>query len=172
VIFGDGAAAVAVEAAGGRSAMLGFRMETYGDGADLCRLEAGGARVRPNPDLDAFLAAASFRMDGPGVFKATARRFPRFLDRLMKGSGVSLADLAVIAPHQASAAALEHLRRSVQSSADKVIDIFADHGNQIAASMPSALHHAIASGRLQRGDLALLVGTAAGVSLAGAVIRY
>jgi 3-oxoacyl-[acyl-carrier-protein] synthase-3 len=172
VIFGDGAAAVAVEAAPGPSAMLGFRMETYGDGADLCRLEAGGTRVRPAPDIDAFLAAASFRMDGPGVFKATARRFPRFLERLMAGSGVSLADLAVIAPHQASAAALEHLRRSVQAAGDKVIDIFADHGNQIAASMPSALHHAITSGRLRRGDLALLVGSAAGVSLAGAVIRY
>ena len=72
----------------------------------------------------------------------------------------------------ASAAALEQLRRALRRSPDQVMDSFADHGNQIAASLPSALHAAISSGRLQRGDTALLVGTAAGLSLGGAVLRY
>jgi 3-oxoacyl-[acyl-carrier-protein] synthase-3 len=147
-------------------------METYGDGAELCRLEAGGTRVRPHDDLDAFLSHSRFRMDGPGVFMAAARRFPRFTQKLLKSAGVTADDIDLVVPHQASAAALEHLRRAFPTKADRVIDIFADHGNQIAASMPSALHHAIASGRLARGDTAFLIGTAAGVSLAGAVIRY
>ena len=172
VIFGDGAAAVAVEAADGDSAMLGYRLETYGDGAALCRLEAGGTRLRPQDGLDAFLAGARFRMDGPGVFKATARRFPEFAERLLGAAGVRTSDIDLIVPHQASAAALEHLRRALPGAGDRVVDIFSDHGNQIAASLPSALHAAIATGRLQRGDVALLVGTAAGVSLGGAVIRY
>lgn len=149
VIFGDGAAAVAVEAGDNGSAILGYRLETYGDGATLCQLEAGGTRLRPEADLDAFLAGGRFRMDGPGVFKATARRFPAFTAKLLETCGVAL-----------------------PGAGERVVDIFADHGNQIAASLPSALHAAIASGRLQRGDLALLVGTAAGVSLGGAVIRY
>jgi 3-oxoacyl-[acyl-carrier-protein] synthase-3 len=172
VIFGDGAAAVAVEADDSASAILGFRMETYGDGSELCRLEAGGTRLRPHDDLDAFLSNSRFRMDGPGVFMAAARRFPRFAVRLLKSAGVRAGDIDLVIPHQASAAALEHLRRAFPTEGDRVVDIFADHGNQIAASLPSALHHAIASGRLKRGDLALLIGTAAGVSLGGAVIRY
>ncbi len=172
VIFGDGAAAVAVERIEGPSALLGFRMETYGEGADLCRLEAGGTRLRPHDDLQAFMARSKFQMDGPGVFMATARRFPRFSARLMKAAGVSVDDIDLIIPHQASAAAIEHLRRALPTEGDRVVDIFADHGNQIAASLPSALHTAIASGRLRRGDRAFLVGTAAGISLGGAVIRY
>jgi len=172
VIFGDGAAAVAVEADESASAILGFRMETYGEGAELCRLEAGGTRLRPHDNLDAFLDSSRFRMDGPGVFMAAARRFPRFAARLLKSAGVRAADIDLVIPHQASAAALEHLRRAFPTEGDRVVDIFTNHGNQIAASMPSALHHAIASGRLARGDTAFLVGTAAGVSLAGAVIRY
>ena len=172
VIFGDGAAAVAVEAEESASAILGFRMETYGDGAELCRLEAGGTRLRPHDDLDAFLSRSRFRMDGPGVFMATARRFPRFAQKLMTAAGVTGDDIDLVVPHQASAAALEHLRRAFPTRGDRVVDIFADHGNQIAASMPSALHRAIADGRLKRGDTAFLIGTAAGVSLAGAVIRY
>jgi len=172
VIFGDGAAAVAVEAIAGPSGLLGYRLETYGDGAELCQLEAGGTRLRPHDDLSGFLARSRFRMDGPGVFKATARRFPAFLERLLEGCRLTLDDIDVVVPHQASAAALEHLRRSLSGAGERVVDIFADHGNQIAASMPSALCAAIADGRLKRGDKALLVGTAAGVSLGGAVIRY
>ena len=172
VIFGDGAAAIAVEAAPGASALLGYRLETYGDGAELCALEAGGTRLRPHDDLPGFLAHSRFRMDGPGVFLATARRFPRFRARLLEECRVSADEIDLIVPHQASAAALDHLRRAFPAAPDRVVDIFADHGNQIAASLPSALHAAIATGRLQRGDLALLVGTAAGVSLGGAVIRY
>jgi 3-oxoacyl-[acyl-carrier-protein] synthase-3 len=172
VIFGDGAAAVAIEAVPGESALLGCRLETYGDGAELCALEAGGTRLRPQDDLGDFLARAHFRMDGPGVFKATARRFPAFLDRLLEACGLVPEAINVVVPHQASAAALDHLRRAFPAASDKVVDIFADHGNQIAASLPSALHAAIASNRLRRGDLALLIGTAAGVSLGGAVLRY
>ena len=172
VIFGDGAAAVAVEATGGPSALLGFRLETYAEGADLCRLEAGGTRVRPDVDLDAFLSRARFQMDGPGVFKAAAKRFPTFMNSLMLDCGLDASAIDLVVPHQASAAALEHLRRALRRSPEQVMDIFADHGNQIAASLPSALHAAISSGRLQRGDTALLVGTAAGLSLGGAVLRY
>jgi 3-oxoacyl-[acyl-carrier-protein] synthase III len=172
VIFGDGAAAVAVEAVDDGSGLLGWRLETYGDGADLCRLEAGGARLRPHDDLAAFMAGAVFKMDGFGVFKATAKHFPRFLDRLLEEANVAPRDIDIVTPHQASAAALEHLRRALPAGVGPVIDIFADHGNQIAASMPTALHAAIASGQLQRGQTALLVGTAAGVSLGGAVLRY
>ena len=171
-IFGDGAAAVVVEASDGPSALLGYRLETYGDGADLCQLEAGGTRLRPHDDLDGFLARSRFRMDGPGVFKATARRFPGFLQRLLAACELTLDDIDLVVPHQASAAALEHLRRSLGAAGERVVDIFADHGNQIAASLPSALCAAIADGRLQRGQRVLLIGTAAGVSLGGAVIRY
>ena len=172
VIFGDGAAAFALEACDGPSALLGYRLETYGDDADLCRLEAGGTRLRPRDDLPAFLDGAVFRMDGPGVFRATASRFRSFLDRLLSDAGVREDEIDVVTPHQASAAALAYLRRAAPVLNERVVDIFADHGNQIAASLPSALHAAIASGRLTRGGVALLLGTAAGVSLGGAVVRY
>lgn len=172
VIFGDGAAAVALEAADDGSALLGWRLETYGDGADLCRLEAGGTRLRPHENIEAFMAGAVFKMDGPGVFKATARRFPNFLEKLLHEARLAPQDIDLVVPHQASAAALEHLRRSLPVGVGPVVDIFADHGNQIAASMPTALHTAIVTGQLRRGQTALLVGTAAGISLGGAALRY
>ena len=172
VIFGDGAAAVVLEAQPDSADWRAYRLETYGDDADACRLEAGGTRIRPHDDLPRFLAHATFRMDGRGVFRATARRFPGFLARLLAQAELGAGEIDLVIPHQASAAALEYLGRSLPQARKGIVNIFADHGNQIAASMPSALHAAIATGRLQRGDIALLIGSSAGISLGGAVLRY
>jgi 3-oxoacyl-[acyl-carrier-protein] synthase-3 len=171
VIFGDGAAAVAIEA-DGPNRLLACRLSTFGDGADLCRLEAGGTRLRPHDDLESFLAASKFRMDGPALFAATAKRFPRFLRDLLVEADVAPGDLDTIVPHQASAAALEHLKRAVPDGHARTIDIFRDHGNQIAAGMPHALHVARTRGLTGPGSHSLLIGTSAGVSLGGAVIRW
>lgn len=171
VLFGDGAAAVALEAEGPhvRVAQV-FR--TYGDGAELCRLEAGGTRLRPTDGMDRFLAHAKFRMDGPALFRATAHRFPGFLGELLDAASISVADLHCIIPHQASRTALEHLKRSFPDAADKTVDLFADVGNLIATSIPFALATAWREGRLRSGERGLIVGTSAGISLGGAVVRW
>ena len=113
-----------------------------------------------------------FRMDGRAAFRHSARHLPGFLARLMKEAGAETEDFACIVPHQASGAALEHGLARLGLPSEKVIRIFRDSGNQIATSIPSALHEAIVSGRLHRGQLALLIGTSAGISLGGMVLRY
>jgi 3-oxoacyl-[acyl-carrier-protein] synthase-3 len=170
VIFGDGAAAVAVEA-GGEGSLASLRFETYGEGADLCRLEAGGTRLRPHEDLPGFLAEARFRMDGPGVFRAVGKRLARTAAAAAEAAGLGLDQIDLVIPHQASAPGLALLGRML-GLADRTVDIFADTGNQIAASLPTALHAAAATGRLKRGDHCLLIGTSAGVSLGAAVLRW
>lgn len=171
VIFGDGASAFALEAKGPHQC-LSLRFETYGEGADLCRLEAGGTRLRPHEDLDGFLGRSRFRMDGPGTFRAAGRRFPPFLKALLKDAGIDRDDLTTIVPHQASAPALAHLKRMLPDGHARTVDIFAMHGNQIATSLPHALHAARQQGRLRTYEHALLIGTSAGISLGGAVLRW
>ncbi len=171
VIFGDGAAAFALSSDGPHE-RIAHSFKTFSDAADACRLEAGGTRLRPHVDLEDFLARSKFQMDGKAVFKATASRFPLFIDALLEHAGIHAEDLSVIVPHQASAAALEHLKRALPGGHGKTVDIFADHGNQIATSMPHALHVARKTGRCAPGTLGLLIGTSAGVSLGGAVVRW
>lgn len=171
VLFGDGGAAVALEA-GGPHRRLAHLFQTYGDGSDLCRLEAGGTRLRPEDGIDAFLSRAKFRMDGHEVFRATARRFPPFIAKLFRAAAVMPRDLDSIIPHQASRPALEHLKRSLPGAHNKTIDLFAHVGNLIATSIPFALSTARREGRLKSGDLSLLVGSSAGISLGGAVVRW
>ena len=173
-IFGDGAAAVCLERGEDPAGpgLLAARFETYGHAKDVAVLRAGGSRLRPQDGLDAFLAGAKFEMDAFAVFKAAARPLPILIDRVLADAGLDREGVDVIIPHQASRPGIEHLRRLFPSDPSRVVDIFADHGNQIAASLPSALHQAWGNGRLGSGKTALLLGTAAGISVGAMAFRF
>jgi 3-oxoacyl-[acyl-carrier-protein] synthase III len=172
-IFGDGAAAAVLGPADrSSSSLLASAFSTYSDGAHLCEIRAGGSRHHPSKSNGDYLALAQFRMDGPGVFRLVAGHIDHFVCALLRAAGVERRDVDLLVPHQASHLGMRHVTRRLGFSRDRVVDIYADHGNQVAASLPSALHSAIASGRLERGDTALLLGSGAGVSLGGLVLRY
>jgi 3-oxoacyl-[acyl-carrier-protein] synthase-3 len=119
-----------------------------------------------------YLTLAQFRMDGQAVFHLVARHLDEFVDALLRGAGLDRGDVTLLVPHQASHLGLRYLTRGLGFPRDRIVNIYADHGNQVAASLPSALHAAIRGGQLRRGDTALLLGSGAGVSLGGIVLRY
>jgi 3-oxoacyl-[acyl-carrier-protein] synthase-3 len=171
-MFGDGAAAAIVKAAErAGQGILALRMETYSEGAEACTLRAGGTGLSPHGDFQTFLDATWFEMDGPLAFRVSARYMPAFFDRLLHDAGVTLGDIDLVVPHQASAHALHLMRRRLGVPAAKLIDLLAERGNQVSASIPSMLDHALTSGRAKPGDLILLIGTAAGITLGGAIVR-
>ena len=64
------------------------------------------------------------------------------------------------------------MRKRLDFPPDRIIDVIGQYGNCIAASMPMALDHAAKAGRLKRGDKILMIGMGAGVSIAGAILRW
>ena len=173
-IFGDGAAAAVLgtSEAGGSSRLLAAELKTLSEGADLCHILAGGSRHHPTRIDQPFDGLARFRMDGKGVFRLAAQHLPGFVDRLLARAGLTCDQLDWIVPHQASHLAMIHLTKRLGFAKDKVINIFAEYGNQVAASLPTALDIAIRDGRIQRGQTVLLLGTGAGLSLGGVVLEY
>lgn len=172
-LFGDGAAAVVLgrATAADEAAVLGFSFETHSYGADLCRIVAGGTRynvVTPPPNPEDYF----FRMDGPGVYRLASGVFPAFLDRLFRETGCAREAIDCVIPHQASYLGLRFLTQRLGLDPARVVQILPTHGNQVSASLPSTLHAAISSGRLGRGQLGLLLGTGAGISLGAALLRY
>ncbi|MDP3802396.1 3-oxoacyl-[acyl-carrier-protein] synthase III C-terminal domain-containing protein [Brevundimonas sp.] len=172
-IFGDGAAAVCLEAGTDPDGpgLLARGFETYGEGKDLATLRSGGTRIRVEHGLEALTEGARFHMDAFGIFKAAARALPALIDRVLGEAGLTRETVDVIVGHQASAPGLEHVRRLMGGDPARVIDIFATHGNQIAASLPTVLAEARVRGLLAPGRTVLLLGTAAGVSAAAMVLR-
>lgn len=173
-IFGDGAAAVCIEARADDEgpALISRRFETYGEGKDLAVLRSGGTRIRATDGYEALLEGARFRMDAFGVFKAAAKVLPRMIDGVLEEAGLTRETVDLVICHQASRPGVEHVRRLMGGDPERVIDIFSDRGNQIAASLPSGLVEAQSLGRVKPGTTVLLLGTAAGISAAAMVLRF
>lgn len=168
LIFGDGAACAIVERGDGTSGILASLVETYPEGSELCEIRAGGTRRNPRAGMSNsdFL----FHMQGKKLFRQASALIEDYLDRLLAASGLTLAQIATVVPHQASHLSLEHMRKRLHVSAEVLVDIYRYHGNQVAASIPTALHAAVTSGRFNPGKPVMLIGTAAGLSLAGMVL--
>ncbi|KAB0880226.1 3-oxoacyl-[acyl-carrier-protein] synthase III C-terminal domain-containing protein [Cronobacter muytjensii] len=168
LIFGDGAACAIVEAGNGRAGILAMKSETYPQGSELCEIRAGGTRKNPRAGMDEsdFL----FHMQGKALFRQASALIDGFWQRLLEAAGLTLNDIATVVPHQASHLSLEHMRKRLKVRPEALVDIYRLHGNQVAASVPTALHEAFITGRMNPGEPVMLVGTAAGLTLAGMVL--
>lgn len=168
LIFGDGAAAVIVEAGDGTQGIVTQRFETHPAGKALCEVRAGG--TARNPRVGVQPQDYLFAMQGKAVFRFVSTLLDGFLERLFDGSDRRLADIDLIVPHQASHLSMQHLRKRLGLPTERVVDIYATHGNQVCASLPTALHAAVEAGRAARGQQVLMLGSAAGITLGGMVL--
>jgi 3-oxoacyl-[acyl-carrier-protein] synthase-3 len=123
-------------------------------------------------DHAAHLNGSYFEMNGRRIFRLAAEQMPMFLSALLSRAQLKAADIDVWVPHQASGHGIEHMRQLLGLSAEKFVSTLETRGNQVAASLPVALHQGIRSGQIRPGNLVALVGTGAGLSLAGALLRY
>ena len=171
-LVGDGAAAAVLEPTpkDEASELIGWRMTTWPKGAELTEVRGYGQRHDPD-DPTTRPEDQMFAMDGPGVYKMARRRVFELVLGLLKDHGLTIGDVNWVVPHQASGPGLELLSRMGFAS-DRVINIVGQYGNCVAASIPMALAHLAANGRVRRGDWVLMVGTGAGLSVAGALLRW
>ncbi|MFV3387133.1 3-oxoacyl-[acyl-carrier-protein] synthase III C-terminal domain-containing protein [Pseudomonas sp. NY15364] len=172
-IFGDGAAAAVLgrDADGLRLNILAAQLRTYSEGATLCQIAAGGSRHHPSRGDENFAALSRFAMQGKAVFRLASTHLPGFLQSLLDEAGLQQAQIDRVIPHQASHLAMEHLRKRLGFATEQVIDIFAEYGNQVAASLPTALDIGLRDGRIRSGQRVLLLGTGAGLSLGGMLLE-
>jgi 3-oxoacyl-[acyl-carrier-protein] synthase-3 len=167
-LFGDGAAAVILETSNEERGLIASRLETYSDGYDFCRIRAGGCKFnfrKPPPTQEHYM----FTMEGRRLFKMVANKMEPFIEKLMNDADMKFEDIDMVVPHQASPLGLYHMQQRLGIPEHKMVNILADHGNQVAASIPIAFNHALKT--LKPGSTALLIGTSAGLSLGAALVR-
>ena len=172
-LMGDGAAAVIISACPEHKGLINSKMQTYSEGSNLAQIEGGGTKLpATNFNLnnqEKFL----FSMQGPQIFKLALKYLPNFVEELLQEASIfNINDLDLIIPHQASPAALELIRQKLKIEKNKFFLIIQEYGNQIAASIPFALHLAIESGRIKRDNNIMLLGTSAGFSIGGIILKY
>jgi 3-oxoacyl-[acyl-carrier-protein] synthase III len=166
-LFGDGAAAAVLSPAVNDARIAATLLRSYPSAYEACGIGAGGTRFDLVRQPQDFAAHSLFQMDGKVLFRLASLNFRGFVEQLLEQAGWQHDDVDLVVPHQASPAALAHLVRQTGFAPDRVVNIAADYGNQIAASIPFAFDIARQSGRVRRGDKVLMLGTSAGVSFGG-----
>ncbi|WP_456488992.1 3-oxoacyl-[acyl-carrier-protein] synthase III C-terminal domain-containing protein [Caminibacter pacificus] len=163
-IFGDGASAMIVKKSktGG---IIVSNFETYSEGFEYARIRAGGTLYPISKYKEQYEKFTKFEMNGKQIYKLSANILPDFVKRTLKKAGLSIEDIDYIVPHQASQSSLNHMIKILKLDKSKIIDIFKNHGNQVASSIPIALHELLSQNKLKSGDKVMIIGTSAGVGL-------
>ncbi len=154
----------------------------FGDGAGAAVLTLGGAgRVGTTvmgsdassaSSLVAARADGMIRMDGPEVFKHAVARMEAVSREALVRSGLRVADVALVVPHQANGRITAALATRLGLSDEQVVDDIADRGNTSAGTIPLALHRAAADGRLPAHGHVLLTAFGAGYAWGATVLHF
>jgi 3-oxoacyl-[acyl-carrier-protein] synthase-3 len=111
------------------------------------------------------------RMNGRYVYENGVEKMTDVMHELLEANSLSIGDVDLIVPHQPNLRMLEEIAKRSGFPEEKFFINVRDHGNMASATTPIALDQARRSGRLQQGDLVLLVGFGAGFSWGAALVR-
>jgi 3-oxoacyl-[acyl-carrier-protein] synthase-3 len=156
ILFGDGAGAVVLEQSDGPGRVLGWDLGSDGSLRHLLHADVGG----------------TIEMDGPEVFRRAVRIMVDSAQRALERAGLTVADVDLFVPHQANTRIITSARQKLGIDEARTVDILATTGNTSAASIPMALAQAADEGRLEAGDVVLMIGFGAGMSWASAVVEW
>lgn len=174
VLFGDGAAALAVEACPGEDdGLLGFRLRSDGRRGDSLTLHQIERRTPLVGTLEAQVGGFTpIQMNGQEVFKFAVREVPAVLRELLEGTGTDAADLDWLLLHQANQRILDAVADRFGIPHERVLSNLVHYGNTSAATIPLMLDEAVRDGRVRRGHLLGCSGFGAGLSWGAALLRW
>ncbi len=173
VIFADGAGAVVLRATEESRGILAIDVHTDGAHADKLMIEAPGARYRPKESA-AHLAARRFFpvMAGREVFRHAVARMPESVRETLAKSGLSVADLTLLIPHQANLRISQAVQKELGLRDDQVYNNIMTYGNTTSATIPIALDECVRAGRVCSGDLVVFTAFGSGFMWGSAVVRW
>ncbi|MDP2259705.1 MAG: beta-ketoacyl-ACP synthase III [Caulobacter sp.] len=167
VLFGDGAGAVVMEPLEGQGTtadrgLLGFALRCDGTKQDLLYVDGGPSTTG---------TVGKLRMQGNHVFKHAVVNISEAVIAAAKAAGVEVSDVDWFIPHQANERILKGVANRLGIDEHKVIQTVGDHANTSAASIPLALAHGVADGRIKTGDLLLMEAMGGGLTWGACVVR-
>lgn len=154
VLFGDGAGAVVMGAVSEGKGILSFEL-----GAD----GSGGKHLYQEEYV---------MMNGREVFKFAVRQLGDSCLRVLDKAGLTKEDVNFLVPHQANVRIMESARERLGLSPEKMSMTIEKFGNTSASSIPIALVEELQKGRIQDGDLIILVGFGGGLTWGAVALRW
>ncbi|PEB09462.1 beta-ketoacyl-ACP synthase III [Bacillus thuringiensis] len=154
VLFGDGAGAIVMGAVSEGRGVLSFEL-----GAD----GSGGKHLYQDEYV---------MMNGREVFKFAVRQLGESCLRVLDKAGLTKEDVDFLVPHQANIRIMESARERLNLPQEKMSMTIEKFGNTSASSIPIAVVEELQNGRIQDGDLIILVGFGGGLTWGAVALRW
>ena len=171
VLFGDGAGAAILQNRAHSHGLLTAVMGADGSKADLLQMPGGGSRC-PATTQTVTDRLHYLRMEGKETFKHAVQAMLTAAQEAMRRCELDITKIKCIIPHQANQRIIDAVGQRLGARPDQLFMNLDRYGNTSAASVAIALDEAVTSGRIQRGDLILLVVFGAGLTWGAAVIEW
>jgi 3-oxoacyl-[acyl-carrier-protein] synthase III len=173
VLFGDAGSAVVLRATeGGDRGVLDH--ELHGAGADYQKLYVPGTgfKHRPYTDPEQFRRGDHIPvMDGRHVFKMATTSMVEVAKSVLQKNGVAPEQLKLVLMHQANKRINEYCAKALGLREEQVPHNIHKYGNTTAATIPLLWDECVRDGRLQPGDLVLMVAFGAGMTWGASLVR-
>lgn len=144
--------------------------QTWSEGAHSTEIR-GGATLMPSTvytkenEENYF-----FDMKAKEILLLSARKLPKFINMVYEESNLTINDIDMVVPHQASKA-LSMIMNKLGVPKEKYIDIVKEYGNMVSVSVPFALCKALEEKIIKKNDTVMLLGTAAGLTANAIIIK-
>ena len=169
VLFGDGAAAVVLQATEEKTGLLSEKLGCYADARHILRVRGmGGAYANRGIPV----GVTSWDFDGQEIFKRAVRGMAEASGVALERAGLSIGDIDLVVPHQANLRIIEFVGRRIGVATDRVFVTVERYGNMSAATVPVALVDAIEEGRVKPGARLLTPAFGGGLTYCAHVIQW
>jgi 3-oxoacyl-[acyl-carrier-protein] synthase III len=175
VIFGDGAAAVCLEAfeTDEPVGLLATCLHAQGALAESLMIELPASRLNPRLPLDILMKERRHfpKMDGRKIFKQAVRRLPQVTHEVLEKAGLTMDAIDMIFPHQANLRINQAYQQTMGLPEGKIFNNIMKYGNTTAASIPLALDEALEQQLVGPGSTILFIGFGAGLTWGAVLYR-
>jgi 3-oxoacyl-[acyl-carrier-protein] synthase-3 len=132
----------------------------------------GGGSLHPSSPETVGKGMHFVHQEGSQVFKYAVRRMAEMSKHLLERNGFTKDDLKLLVPHQANLRIMRATQERLGVEDSKVMVNIDKYGNTTAGTIPLGLRDAVDQGRLQKGDLVLIVTVGAGYTTGGVLLRW
>ena len=169
VLFGDGAAAVVLEASEHEEGLLAEKLGCFGEAREILRVHGMGGRYANRGVL---YGVTRWQFAGQEIFRRAVAGMAAACESTLTQLDLTPDDVDLVVPHQANLRIIEAVARRARVPLERVFVNIARYGNMSAATVPVALCEAVEQGRVRAGARLLLPGFGGGLSYCAHLVRW
>lgn len=169
ILFGDGCAAVVLQATDREEGVLADRLGCDGEARGILQVHGMGLAYA---NRGWALGDTEWVFEGQEIFKRAVVGMSRACESVLAARGLKADDISLVVPHQANLRIIEAVAKRAGIPMERCFINIQRYGNMSSATVPVALVEALEAGRVAPGSHLLLTGFGAGLTWSAHVLRW